>query len=424
MASEFQVLALRSSQPAPAPSLLPTPTISADMRALKIQHQAIVHKEEKHSPRPLVDRTNVVEDASAPEPQSSEASGWLEKDDFLDDDSSSDTQKTPTKQPILPSKQETPSPIRQVRQILETESPDFDLTPTKDSQLEAGLATLEVEKTPKKQQHMSELSRRVVSALSSPQLGRVLFHSAETTPKRPALLLSADGCGKLREQQSWILRMFPALNIRMIDRDHLMNYCKTGKHFMREKDPLDSWVFHRITHKHSEVWCGIIRDVQGQSGGKFSTFFPRSLTEEDFMELFHHALLDNACLVARQDNRVILQLRDENYCFCVEVYFASERNVIRSVFPLLHFERYHDEKETLEFGYTLKNSLSDQDPTVDHSFDIDYSGLLQQVKDLEPTDPAILYDTPQELFVDIAILTGGNPIKKGVIVAFPKALLK
>ena len=438
MSSDLQI----SGQPKPsapgAPSLLPVRTTDKDFLALQIQLEGIKADErEQKSPR-LQGRTSLrssgddatptftprAGDLAQLGPDDADSPREVDASNYWLEDSDGSLPATPVKTPSK-KEPETPSPIKDLRQILQEESPDFDLTSAQEKRLKKGLKVLDTEVSPAKAKHKREFSETVVKNLFS-NPGTMRLHQVQMTPTRSATLISADECAQLQEQGSWILGTFTALNIRMLDRDHLINFWGSGKHFCPEGDEWDPWIKQRFTHKNTLIWCGNIYESESPSSeGKFSTFFPRTLTEDALLDLIHHALLDPSRLVASQDNRAIVRLGDHPSEFFIELYFSPQHHVIRSAFPLFHFERYDPKKKSLSFLYVMKNSIDPTDPTYEEAYYHDCADLLEMVGELDlDDDEAILYRTETEIFVDIAILTGGDPIKKGVIVAFPISLFE
>ncbi len=363
--------------------------------------------------------------ASEESPDSTPEKTPPRKSKFFAADSSSDNtpESTPEKKiavspgsALMP---QTPTDLKIAKGIIGTNDPKFNLMPKDRQRLEKGLKCLNELKSPQHSQQVAAVRTLVTQALgrNSP----VLEVRSPLAPRN--LMLAIENCA----DESWITPTLKPSGTLLLDRTHHTRFINgSGKHICPIGDPLDNRILKRRINLDTGIWCGMITTANQEE--KFSSFIPRTMTEEKYYALLQKTLANENFCIARAENKGLYTVHGEGFHFCIEVYSREEGTMIRSAFPIFHHESYNGKQKTLKIEIGHKWSIEEKDPVVRLPYEISYKVILDHAKALKEGAEAIQYETDSTLIVDVNLLVGSNPnyscpIPRGVLVSIPKRFI-
>lgn len=317
---------------------------------------------------------------------------------------------------------ETPSPLKDAKDIIRTNDPQYNLLRADKKRLKEGMDCLATLTSP---QHSAQV--KAVSGLIKDALAKNSPVVEVRSPLAPKKLMLVMDEGADEMDQSWIAETLEPTGTTVLDRMHHTKFIKgSGKHICPIGDPLDKRILKRRVNLETGVWCGMITTPNQEE--KFSSFIPRPMTEEQYFSLLHKTLENKNLCIARGDNKGLFEMHSKDYHFFIEVYTLAQGAVIKSAFPIFHYEYYTGRQKTLKIEISLKWSIDENDPVIYTSYEVPYQVILDHVKALKKGAEAIQYKTTTSYIVDVNLLVGSNPnytspIPRGVLVNIPKKFL-
>lgn len=313
----------------------------------------------------------------------------------------------------------TPSPIKDVKKIIQKNDPTCELMPKDNTRLQRGVDCLNNLTSPQHSTQVAAVRTLMASALA--QTSPV----ATIAPKNPTQrkLLFAMDSAKV-DEKSWVPAALESTQTFLLDRNHLLKFNGAGKHICPAGDPDDAKILNRYTHVKTGIWCGTIAD--GKKGEKFSSLIPRSMTEQDYLTHIAGALSNKEQLIAKGGNKALFMLPTEGHPLCVEIYTEHNGHKVKSAFPIFHYEEYAEKSTTLKIEMSYQASMNA--PITQVLIEIPYEAILKEAKSLKKNDEAIEFETKTHWIVDVALLFNSDralcPLSRGILVSIPKKYLK
>ena len=227
----------------------------------------------------------------------------------------------------------------------------------------------------------------------------------------------------LCDEEAWVTKALKPLDITLVDRDHLTTFHQgKGKHICPLNDPLQAEIVCRYNNPSNQVWAGTIRRE------KFSTFIPLNMSEDRYMTLVVQARQNPHQVIAKSGNKELVEIHHNGQRIVVECCLGEEGKIIKTAYPLFHFETYRPLQKNLEVRYGFQYDLNE--PRRDGTYQVPYQLILQLIKQKNLLKTCCVYDTADAKIFDIAVLFNNDcqkygrcPIEQGIYVKIPKKYL-
>jgi len=321
--------------------------------------------------------------------------------------------KTPVSSHATP--KGTPTRIKEIKEIIQDTYLSSNLITQDKKTLVEGIKYLNDLKSPTHSQQVTAVRGVLMNKFN--QQGTVVEGRSARRNLTVALSKLAEATG------DWFPLVLEPINLFAVDRDHLTDFVKgSGMHICPEGHPLDSRIIDRKINRITNIWCGTITTPGKES--KLSSFIPRSMKEEEYYSLLNEAFDNKEQCIAKGEHKALFTLQPGKNPFCIEAYFREER-VVRSAFPIFHYEKYDGKMKTLKIE--IENQASN--PATLHVYEVSYEDILQKVKIFKKGDIAIEYETETDLIIDLTLLLAGDPklpacpVSRGILVQIPKKFI-
>jgi hypothetical protein len=407
-------------------SLLVSPGSDASVPSSPINAKALFNS----LSNPLNALTDFIDDNSPASPASPAAAGALSPDveqietpkkqisrffggGSTDSSGVSSPVKTPDSSHATP--KGTPTPIKDIKGIIQETDLSSNLVSQDKKILAKGLKYLKDLKSPQHSKQVTAVRGSLINKFS--EQGPVVEGRSARRDLTVAFSKLAEVTG------DWVPLLLEPTQLYAIDRDHLTDFIKgSGMHICPEGHPLDSRIIDRKINRATNIWCGTITTPGKES--KLSSFIPRLMKEEEYYSLLNEAFANKEQFIAKGEHKALFMLQPGKNSFCIEVYFREER-VVRSAFPIFHYEKYDGKMKTLKIEF--ENQASN--PATLQVYEVSYEDILKKVKGLKKGDLPIEYDTANDQIIDLTLLLAGDPkfpacpIPRGILVQIPKNLI-
>jgi hypothetical protein len=320
------------------------------------------------------------------------------------------------------SKKDTPQEVRNLVKTFEEISVDCDLTGDEQEEIDAGLKKVEELTDTPESRHLGTVAERLRATLlrnlsggASP--GSLEFHTKATTNLRqaagwfkqvvPDLANTRDSC------------KFPPLALKAPKRiwniQHQHSAEKSGKALVGLhvfcSDFSEKYQVHHGVENPSNGVCALHfteKHAKTAQKPKFSTFFPRSITN---FEVVMKEIDSRPCL-ARSANRELYFLQLEKASFYVEVFDKDRGLSGNSAFPYFAFLHYG---ESESYTITEKDKLSNQELFKYAVMALDKVNPAVASKDC-PLRHFVVCEKEAILVLDISAFFPSLKIQEGIVV--------